>query len=76
MQTAPTPAAHSAHRDIAVLQCKIAELEEEIKSAKSDGAKWNDPALMGLRAQLTALQEKENLLLKSQSDAGECARRQ
>lgn len=75
ISAAPAPAAHSAI-DIAALQHKIAELEEEIRNAKNDGAKWNDPALMGLRAQVTALQEKENLLLKSQSDAGSSAHRQ
>lgn len=66
-QVAVTSAAPSFHDDIAQLQHKIAELEEEIKQAKREGDREMVKLLLKKE---TALQEKENLLLKAQSDAG------
>lgn len=67
----PVHAANDAM--IAALQGKIEDLEKEIKQAKHEG---DTEMVKLLLKDKTALQEKENLLLKSQSDAGECARRQ
>jgi hypothetical protein len=70
--------------DIAVVRLKIDELqlkidaiEREIDEVKKDGAKWNDPRLVGMRAEMTGLivqqtelQKKKNLLLKAQLQSG------
>lgn len=63
----------SIPQQILQLQAKIEALEEEIQAAKNAGAAWNDPALVGLRADKTAiesriagLQEEKNILLKQQ----------
>jgi hypothetical protein len=51
--------------DIAALQRDINELKSQIEAAENGGNEWNDPALVGMRADETALQEKEYLLLRA-----------
>jgi hypothetical protein len=59
---APSTAA-SLRAEIIEIQGKIKKLEGQIAAAEEEGAKWNDPALVGLRAQLTT---QGNLLLQAQ----------